>query len=286
MMNSINNSLAQNGCKQCSGTGWIFSYKPASDFYGMEAGEQLIEFVSKCPTCSGGHAVVEQRKQRAQLPASYYDAEFPDFDWLAYKDYNGNQIDCSKQQKFATSFVKDFAEWSANGIGLYIWSATKGSGKTYLASCICNTLIKEQHIKPKFVNCLDLVIMDKSADTDKYATAYEKDPIRELCDCDLLVIDDLGKSHGDSWLQDIVYRIANDRMQRKKPMIVTSNTKIANLPFNDKVKDRLNKMQQLPLPDCCVREKEFQDEKITLYRKLGLTRSEAKQTEQMRIERL
>lgn len=261
-----------NKCKTCGGTGWLTSEKDAVPYYGEDFKNTTIEFARRCPDCNGGQAIVEHTKRRAQLPASMYDVEYyKDFNWDIYEDEQGNKIDLTKQQQLVELFIREYAEWKKEGIGLYIWSKTKGSGKTYLASAICNTLIKERKAKPKFVSASELINIDKSASSDKYAGRYDADPVAELCECDVLVLDDLGQNNtGGGWLEDILFRIFETRMQNKAITIVTSNRRIDRHEFDDRIIDRLNRiMQPIPLPDFRVRAKVANDNKRELLRRVG-----------------
>lgn len=262
-MNYTTRSSEQTECTQCGGTGFIFYEKEVPELYGEGV---MIEFARRCPACNGGEAIVRHAKRMAKIPESFYDAEFKDFDWTLYKDDKGNPINLSKEQRFVTSFVEDFKIWAEKGIGLYIWSRTRGTGKTFLASAICNTLIKERHLTTKFVSVsglIDLVQESKGTKTN---------PIMELCECDILVLDDLGQQNaGNGWLMDILFRICDTRMQTKRITIVTSNKKLWELDFDDRILDRLNKMlQQIPLPNYCVRKSEANSDKRELFETLGL----------------
>ena len=263
-------------CTQCGGTGFVLFKKEVPELY---ADGVAVEFARRCPACNGGEAIVRHVKRVARIPESFYNVEFADFDWTIYQDDNGKQIDLTKQQKYVTSFVKDFKAWSDKGIGLYIWSKTRGTGKTFLASAICNTLIKERHLTTKFVsvsNLIDLVQESKGTKTN---------PIMELCECDILVLDDLGQQNaGNGWLMDILFRICDTRMQTKRITIVTSNKRLRELNFDDRILDRLNKMlQQIPLPDCCVRDKESSKDKMDLFTSLGLMRKKDEPTYQQQV---
>lgn len=274
-------------CKTCDGSGWIQYLKKNTDisvpeykngerrdiylYRGLK--ECYHEYAARCPECNGGQAIVEMRKQKANIPAAKYDVEVKDIDWDRYFDDNDKPIDLQKQQMYIEAFVRDFKEWQKEGIGLYIWSKGRGSGKTYISSGICNTLINEYKIVTKFVSAFNLISIEKSASDDKYAGRYDKDPIAELCDCDLLVIDDLGAQNSDNWTSNILYRILNERMENKRITIITSNVKVDNLPFDDKIVDRINAtMQNIPLPDCKVRAREANDKKRKLFQKIGLMR--------------
>ena len=101
---------------------------------------------------------------------------------------------------------------------------------------------------------------------------YEKNPIEVLCECELLVLDDLGqKKTGENWLDDILFRIIDYRYQHKKVTLITSNIELKKLRLDDRVADRLNKMcQPIPLPDYSFRQKESREKKLEFLKGLGL----------------
>lgn len=258
-------------CPDCGGSGWIFFQKDGADCVidGVACGDAgvMYDYQRRCPTCNGGKAIVAFRKTQAQIPAAFYDVAIGDFDWTIYEDADGHKIDTTMHRKLVDSFLNHPEEYEAQGIGLYIWSNTRGCGKTFLASAICNTLIAEKHKRTLFASASDLIAYDKESN-DKYAT----DQIQRLCDADLLVIDDLGQqNNGNKWLEDILYRILDYRMQRKMLTIVTSNMALERLPFDDRITDRLEKMTyKLPLPDFCVRTRESNQKKRELMKRLGI----------------
>ena len=266
-------------CTECGGSGWIDFRKPASEvrvdgkqIYGENANGYLV-FVRKCPSCNGGeHKIVHHAKRSANIPPAFYDAEFNAFDWTIYRDDDGKPCDLSVQKKLATSFIMDYPTWSERGIGLYIWSKTRGSGKTFLASTICNTLIRDRKIKTKFVSVSNLI--DLVNESRKNGTTS---PIVDLCECDVLVLDDLGQQNSPSdWLLDILFKICDQRMQNRKVTIATSNRKLMELKLDDRILDRLNMMcQPIPLPDYCVRSTEAVKEKRQLLIDLGLIEGKA-----------
>lgn len=262
--------LSIGGCNNCV-NGWVIRERPAKTFrvdgnlVYQGDDEAVVEYVTACPNCRGDQYRYQRNRKKADVPAAYYDAEFKDFDWTIYEDESGKKIVLEQQQIFVTSFINDYRKWEKAGIGLYIWSKMKGSGKTFLASAICNTLIKRYHIKPKFVSASKLLDIDSNKEKGT-------DPIGELCDCDLLVLDDLGqKNTGEDWMNDVVFKIFDARMNNKLVTIVTSNKKMEAQPFDDRISDRMFKvLQPIPLPNYCVRAKEAKEAKKKLLKDLGL----------------
>ena len=268
----------ENVCPVCHGTG-IESYElDTSDVYGSKPDGSAVysEYGRQCTACNG---VTEERrteaKKNADLPADYYENDINDVDWGIYERVSGKVFDLSQQQIFVNSFLSDFDKWSTEGIGLYFWSRIKGSGKSYIASAICNELIERNAINARYVSASNLLSMIQNASRDKYATQYDKDPVLELCECRLLILDDLGqKDTGTKWLNDVLFRICDERLQNKRVTLATSNMPIGELNLDDRVIDRMNAMMQMvPLPEVCVRAYEAARRKQDLFRNLGLIKN-------------
>jgi DNA replication protein DnaC len=254
-------------CDECHGSGVVLEERMSgADVYGVD--KPLI-YTKPCPMCRGGHVIkVDKVRQRANIPPSFFDSYMEDFKWDIYLNEKGQVIDLSQQKKFIESFINDYEKWSAEGLGLYLWSNIRGTGKTFLASCICNELMKQKALVSKFVSASELIKMDSE---DK-KTNFEKSQIDVLCDCTLLVIDDLGQQKSaENWLDDILFRIIDARYQNKRVTIITSNIELQKLRLDDRVSDRLNKMcQTIPLPDFSYRQKESKKKKVDFFKEMGL----------------
>ena len=254
-------------CKCCGGSGMILVERECgADVYGVN--KPLI-FTEPCPKCKGGFDVkVAKVRQRANIPHSFYESKLSDFDWTAYRNDKDEVIDLTKQKQFVESFVNDFDKWQKQGMGLYFWSNIRGTGKTYLASCVCNELMAKYHMVTKFVSASELISLDQQGRKDN----FEKNPIDVLCDCVLLVIDDLGQQKtGENYLDDILFRIIDHRYQNKLVTMITSNIELKKLRLDDRVSDRLNKMcQPIPLPEYSFRQKESNQSKRDFFKEIGL----------------
>lgn len=260
-----------NKCPVCHGSGYELKDMSTPETRKVYGDDRLITFAIPCSYCNGGHVEkVERMKEHANIPSAFYDSDLSKFDWDIYQDNQGKKIDISKQRKIVESFIEQFAIWEKRGIGLYIHSKMKGSGKTFLASCICNSLISKYPMNTKFVSASELIdIQKKGTDT---GSEYDRDPIELLCNCKLLVIDDLGqKQSGSDWTNDILFRIMDNRMQKKLITIITSNISIAELQIDDRIVDRINKIcSPIPIPEFCVRSREARQNQVDLFKELGL----------------
>lgn len=255
-------------CQKCKGTGRIIVWKTTPHSQMVYGDDYLVEYMEDCPCCNGGEKqIVQDIKERSNIPAAFYDASIDKFKWDAYLDDKGNVIDISKQRQFVESFINDFEKWQEKGIGFYIFSKARGTGKTFLASCICNSLMAKYKITTKFVSASELINLSKQE-----MKIGEKNPIEVMCECKLLVLDDIGqKITGEDWMNDLLFKIVEARYQNKLVTLYTSNTKINELRIDDRVISRIDKMcQNLPLPEYSFRSRKAHDEKMDFYKEIGL----------------
>ena len=262
-MKSIESKVSENSmgcdpvddgrCPVCDGTGWEWVEIP-DPMYG-EGG--TTKAVRPCTRCNGGHAAkVEKAKLRANIPQ---DRRLSAFDWTVYGE------DLTRQRKIVNTFVSQFQNMESDGFGLFITSKIRGSGKTFLASCIGGELADRYAASIRFVSASDLLDIAKQNDNGR-------DPLLDLINCRVLILDDLGqKLTGRDWLTDVLFRIIDKRYQAHRIMIVTSNVPLAELDFDDRVVDRLNAMTiQIKLPEFCVRAREANTRKIEMLKKYGI----------------
>lgn len=239
------------------------------EIYGT-GGPVLIDYAAPCPECSGGLEVrSEAVRQRANIPASYCDATLRQFDW-EYQE-NGKPANMEGKRKVVDSFIADFTEWEKDGMGLYIHSRTRGSGKTFLASCICNELMKSGAMVTKFVRAGDLIDIAKSADPTS-PNLYEREPVRLLQACKLLVLDDIGqKQSGAAWHEDILFQIIDQRVNDGLVTIYTSNVRLDQLEIDDRIVSRIyQKSVELRLPEYSHRTKAANLHKVAFLKERGV----------------
>lgn len=273
-------SLTPNKCQRCGGTGMFMFMQKASE-YAKERGvphiykeDWEIPVGKPCPFCNGGFADdVIKVKKSADIPNSFYNKRLSDFDWSVYVSDDGKTIDTSSQQSGVRSFIEQFEIWEKKNMGLYIYSKTKGSGKTFLASCICNELMNKQAIRTRFVSASQLIDISQSGDKNAN-DEYKRNPMKLLHECKFLVIDDLGqKNLGNEWLEDILFKLLDDRMVNSRMTMITSNLAIQELPFNERITDRINKLcMPFHLPEICVRSKEIRESRQELLKELNLNK--------------
>lgn len=184
----------------------------------------------------------EFRKERSMMPFDFMDLTGKDFDWTKYG------ADIKNAREMVNKFILKFQQFKDNGMGLYIYSGTKGSGKTMLSCCILNEIAKRYAGSVKFINALDLLEMTKKS----YQGSDEE--LKQLYFSGLLVIDDIGVQLSKEWVDTVFYRLINDRYVNRKPTIYTSNIPIDRLKMDERITDRIeSNTYLLTLPEESVR---------------------------------
>lgn len=122
-------------------------------------------------------------------------------------------------RKMRKSIEELRAEALKKGEGLYI-EGSYGTGKTHLAAAIAIYLTEREYsvvMKTSFdlFEEIKRTFDDTERTEAEVTTAYK--------DCDLLIIDDLGKEQCTDWSMSVLYSIVNDRYEAMKPMIITTN---------------------------------------------------------------
>ena len=205
----------------------------------------------------------EFRKARAMIPFEYMGLNTHDFKWDIYKQ------DTTKTKNTLNRYIMGFETMREKGMGLYIYSATKGSGKTMLSCCLLNELADRHAISVKFVNVLDLLDMTKKS---YEGSSAEVNAIRDAA---VLVLDDIGVQMAREWVDTVLYQLINQRYNEHRVTFYTSNVKIDGLKMDERTKDRIEAASYMvKLPDVPVRRNKSAKEKEELLKKIEMPNGE------------
>lgn len=192
----------------------------------------------------------EFRRIRAMMPPEYMNLTSKDFDFGKYG------IDMSETTRIIQKFIMNYENFQDKNMGLYIYSGTKGSGKTMLACCILNEISKRYIGSVKFINALDFLEMTKKGFN------YDKPDVEALYMSKVLVIDDIGVQLEKEWINTVFYRLINSRYQNGKVTIYTSNMPINDLKMDDRIIDRIEATSfEIHLPEVPIRQQMRRAEK-------------------------
>jgi len=159
------------------------------------------------------------------------------FESFQLKYYSDHKIDPVKKISYRSSasttlqaakkFISDYLE-DMHVPGL-LFTGPVGSGKTFLACCIANTLLG-QNKTLLFAVVPDLLDQIKATyDINRLNTVTETQLLDTAREVPLLILDDLGAHNYTDWTRNKIYSIINYRLNYLLPTIITSNINLEDL---------------------------------------------------------
>lgn len=228
-------------CPLCNGSGWIYWRDEEGREYGKRCECGLVE-----------RQIMEYKLQFASIPEAFKDLNLRSFRLGVYQREDSRRIikDTCAAIKYYLDHLDDMRE---RGMGLYLYSGTKGSGKTRMAASIANELIHVYRMQVKFAGSMQIVNEIKATWDDR--TRSESDLLRALSTVQVLIIDDFGTELPKDWIGERFYSIINGRYQDKLITFFTSNMSLPDLRYDDRITNRIRERTfQLPFPEESVRE--------------------------------
>ena len=231
----------QTDCPDCGGSGWIWSRD-----------DNGVPYCEECHCGIRKKMIMQNQLQFAEMPDMYKECRFSNMKSSVYQLPESKEIfiQAAKAVKY---WLENIQQMQKQGIGLYIYSNTKGSGKTRLVCSMANEMI-EKHQKPvKFTTSLR--ILDEIKNTWGNKGNAEGKLIEDLSRTEILIIDDFGADSGKDWINERFYSIINGRYVDRKVTIFTSNCRIAELKYDERITNRiLERSLEIPFPEESVRE--------------------------------
>ena len=125
------------------------------------------------------------------------------------------------------AYCKDYAKnFNGTGRSILMRGAT-GLGKTHLSLAVANEVLQKGYYviyvsAPSILSRLENSHFDYNDNEEEYL-------ISTLCECDLLIIDDLGTEFISQYTKSVIYNIFNNRLLKNKPVIINTNMTIREL---------------------------------------------------------
>lgn len=229
-------------CPICHDSGWELVTDPD----GREVGRQC-----RCGLLE--RQAIKEKLSFATIPKEFEGHTVSNFETGCYKTAQNREL-AQMAKVIASRYVEQFDEIRNTGKGLYFYSKTKGSGKTRLAVSIANDLIQKKTIAAKFATTIQILDQIKATWGGERMNENEQKLIQEIVSVPVLVIDDIGTEAVKPWINERFYSILNGRMIEKRVTIFTSNCRMEELNFDDRIINRIIKMA-LPVqfPDESIR---------------------------------
>ena len=253
-----------NKCPYCKGCGFELVYYKVPELYGEDAAP--VEYAVPCRKCEGKRSSFkEETKSRLNLP---YDAFLSAFNPSLYRDAEGKPIDFSQQFKFIRGFVEKFRKIQSESDikGLYISSSTGGTGKTFLASIVCNEIYNRYQIMPVYVTENTLL-----NELERQVSPTAMRPRDVYMQAQVLFIDDLWRKRtGRDWVTDELFGIIDYRYTHELCTIITSNLDLTSPKIDTRIASRLHEMcASLKMPEMEVRNMNKSENKKKLMDIIG-----------------
>lgn len=237
-------------CPVCGGCSYE-TYWAYVDGYGD------AEFARPCSGCKGK----KHTKDFTGVPEQFRDADISKFRFDCYAR------DMGKLKKIVEDFLKNYkTRWELYGKGIYLWSKTPGSGKTFLSCCIAKSAMIKFDLRMRFITAPDYIAkVGESYKRDR----GEYDDSQIYRDCDLLVFDDIGAQKSGEWQAQEIYRLINERMNSGEITLFTSNQSPENLNLDERTISRMiRKTIVLQMPEESIRNKESKKEQETFLQSI------------------
>ncbi|ELK1314834.1 ATP-binding protein [Escherichia coli] len=126
----------------------------------------------------------------------------------------------SPEQRQAYSMAKSYAQnFGGGGFASFVFSGAPGTGKNHLAAAIGNYLLAAGH-SVLVVTIPDLMLRVRECYDDGQS---ESSLLNDLCNVDLLVLDEVGIQRGSSGEKVIINQVIDRRLSAMKPVGILSN---------------------------------------------------------------
>lgn len=226
-------------CPLCKGKGWMF----VDD-----------DTVKECEC-----GLLEKERQGSKLrfaaiPEAYKNVRLTDLKLNMYKKQESRNVFKSVAGNIKW-YLDNLYKNIEQGKGIYLWSETKGSGKTMVAAALANELINEHHRYVKFATSLDILDEIRATYSRKDSEESESKLLKDLVTSEFLVIDDFGTERATDWAGEKFYQIVNRRYTNNKVTFYTSNYDLRTLKYDDRITNRIRERSFIAhFPEESVRE--------------------------------
>lgn len=236
-------------CAMCQDVGFVYYEDENGYGFGRE--------------CACGLIKRKQESSRiafANIPERYKGLNMSAFD---VKWYGNDQLIAENAKKIAMHYIGNYFNIEP-GRGLYLFSRTKGTGKTRMAAIIANELLKK-NIKIKFATSGE--ILEEIKNTWNKQTDYtEGELMTSLTQADVLIIDDFGVEKAKDWRNEKFFDIINKRYVSLRPTIYTSNYDLQDLEragYDTRIISRISEScYMVPFPGESVRDTQAQNNQM------------------------
>lgn len=240
----MSQSSGETTCSKCHGEG-----------YYLYEDENGYEFVKECECGLMAQRRAERKLRFANIPETFKSCTLKNFRSDVYTDKQSKE-NVKMMVKAVKYWLDNLPDMIERGKGLYLYSNTKGSGKTRMAASLANELLENRKICVKFATSMQILNEIKATwDKDGETQASESSLLNQLIEVPVLIIDDFGTEEVKGWIYERFYHLINGRYIDKMTTIFTSNCSIDDLAYDDRITNRIKEMcYVIPFPEESVRD--------------------------------
>ena len=222
--------------------------------------KDYLEHIYTCPLCRDTGFIngtkcecfktIATRRIHSDKNIYMMSDETADFSKFIKEYYSEDDFDkdteCSSRENALNAFtkLKSMADDFENNSRNFVIYGGVGTGKTFLVSCLANSLIKSGHSVVfltafRFFNIFENYTFHRD-EAEEGKSIPSSDPI---FNCDLLVIDDIGTEIQNAFTNSKLFDCLNERILNKKPTVISSNWSPAYIKaaYSDRIFSRLTK---------------------------------------------
>lgn len=195
-------------CQDCQDTGYI----------GNEKCHCLKEKITELLYSRSNLKEILKKENFKTFNLSYYSEK--NVDTVTGKNARANIKEVLEMSRhFVEYFGREFENF-------FIFGDT-GVGKTFLTNCIAKELMDKSYsvIYMSAVHMFEILADRQFGRSEKNGQTGERD----LTDCDLLIIDDLGTELVNTFTISSLFNCLNERFLKEKPVIISTNLSIGEI---------------------------------------------------------
>lgn len=151
---------------------------------------------------------------------------FSNFDYNVFSTEIAKDSDKSPRENMITisdicaKFISNFDQDNDENLLFY---GTTGLGKTYMCNCIAKDLLDKGYLVIYQTSFKILEILEDYKFKKNSSSPLVEENYKNLFDCDLLIIDDLGTELTNSFTSGEIFNIINTRLISGKKIIISTN---------------------------------------------------------------
>lgn len=133
--------------------------------------------------------------------------------------YAGEALSPRKNMEEILTYCIGYANSFKTSAENLFFYGNSGLGKTFLSNCIAKELLDKEYVVIYQTSSALIELLRNS----RFDENSQKDIIKDIMDCDLLIIDDLGTEPATPYSQSELFNIINGRILSGRKMLISTN---------------------------------------------------------------